>query len=131
MMDAISSAVSGLIAAGRRLSGSASNLANSGDTARLTPAPGDAPAFQPVVTVESAVAGGGTVATYQPVSPASHPAYQPDSPFADAEGLVAAPNVDATRETVAMITARQAYEANLKTVATAQRMQDSLLKVLA
>ena len=132
MLSAISSALSGMMAATRRLDASASNVANAQSDGPLAGANASSPAaYQPVEVVQSAGTGGnGTVATYAPVKPATVPAYDPSAPYADSQGLVAAPNVDPVRETVNQLTARASYEANLRTVQTADRMQKSLLDIL-
>ena len=65
------------------------------------------------------------------MTPASLPSVQPESPLADADGLVATPNVDLTGQAVDLITARAAYLANLKTLKVAESLEDSLLKILA
>lgn len=133
MLSAISSALSGMMAATRRLDASASNVANAQSDGPLTRTPGNggAPAaYQPVEVVQSATGDGGTVATYAPAKPATVPAYDPGAAYADSQGLVAAPNVDPVRETVNQLTARASYQANLRTVQTADRMQKSLLDIL-
>lgn len=135
MLSAISSALSGMMAATRRLDASASNVANAQSDGPLAGTGGSAAsapaAYQPVEVVQSAGTGGnGTVATYAPVKPATVPAFDPSASYADSQGLVAAPNVDPVRETVNQLTARASYEANLRTVQTADRMQKSLLDIL-
>jgi flagellar basal-body rod protein FlgC len=130
MTDAISTALSGLLAAQKRIAGVASNIANAGDISPVVPQPGRAQAYQPVTTVQTTTAIGGTVATYQPVTPASQLAFVPDSPEADSNGLVNVPNVDIAGQAFDLITAKEAYKANLKTVQTAEAMSDSLLKIV-
>jgi flagellar basal-body rod protein FlgC len=122
MINAISTALSGMMAAAKRLDGAAGNLANEQSAGRRDPQSGDAQAYEPAVTVQQSAPGGGTLASYRPASPATVPAYEPDSPLADAEGLVAEPNVDAAREMTEMLSARQSYAANLKTVRSAADM---------
>ena len=131
MNAAISSALSGLIAAAQRVSGVARNVANAGDTSRLDPQPGDPPSFVPVETVQSTTIDGGTVASFRPVTPASVASYDPNSPLADANGLVATPNVDLTSQAVDLIAARAAYTANVKVLQVATSLEDSLLKITA
>jgi len=131
MTDAISAAVSGLAAASKRIAGVADNLANAGDTSALVPQPGQPPAYQPVDTVQTTTPSGGTVATYRPVTPASVPSYHPDSPLANDQGLVNTPNVDTAAQLVDLISAKEAYAANLKTVQVSQSLDQSLLKVFA
>jgi flagellar basal-body rod protein FlgC len=81
--------------------------------------------------VQQSAPGGGTIAAHRPAAPATVPSYEPDSPLADEDGLVAEPNVDPAREMTEMLAARQSYEANLRTVRTATEMQDSLLRIVA
>ena len=131
MTDAISTALSGVHAAARRLAGVADNVANQRSSGRLEPKPGEATAYQPVTTVQESTLGGGTRAYYRPLSPATRPVYEPDSPNADEAGLVAEPNVDAARELTEALSARQAYAANLKTIRAATDMQKELLKTFA
>jgi flagellar basal-body rod protein FlgC len=130
MINAIPTALSGMMAATERLAGAAGNLANQRSSGPLAPTAGKAPAYQPVVTVQRSAPGGGTIASYRPTSPPVVPAYEPDSPSADAAGLVAEPNVDVGREMTEMLSARQSYAANLKTMRIAAEMQDSLLKIV-
>lgn len=129
MFDAIQTALSGLLAASKRIGAVATNIANSSDVSRLTPQPGDAPTFQPIDTVETTTATGTVNATYQPVTPASLPAPDASSPLANAQGLVGIPNVDFGTQLVDAITAKTAFEANAKVISTAHKMQDALLKI--
>jgi hypothetical protein len=57
--------------------------------------------------------------------------FDPGSPFADANGLVAAPNVDTAQELVNASVARVSYDANLKVIETARHMQGYLLNIFA
>jgi len=129
--NVFSAALSGLNAATRRLTNVANNVANLNDVTSLSPKPGDPPQFQPLLTLQSSVPGGGTVATTQNVTPASVPSFQPDSPFANADGLVATPNVDLLDQMVDSLLATTSYKANIKVIQAAQEMQDQLLKIKA
>jgi flagellar basal-body rod protein FlgC len=131
MGDPISIAVSGLNAASLRLSTAASNIANSQDTAPLTPQPGDPQPYQPVDVNQTAAPGGGTQAVQQPVTPASNAIYDPSSPFADGNGNVASPNVDLAQQLVNASIASTSYDANLKVIQTAQKMQGYLLNIFS
>ena len=131
MGDPISIAVSGLTAAGLRLDAAASNIANNQDTAPTTPQPGDPPPYQPVDVVQHAAPGGGTHAEFRPVTPASQAIFDPGSPFADASGNVLAPNTDTAPQIVNTNEASVSYDANLKVVETAQKMQGYLLNLVA
>lgn len=131
MGDPLFTAVSGLSAASLRLSTAANNIANSGDTAALQPKPGQDQPFQPEQVVQQAVPTGGTTAAQTPVTPASNPFPDPGSPFADANGVVAVPNVDTAQELVNTAIAQFSYGANLKVLETAQHMQGYLLNIFA
>ena len=56
--------------------------------------------------------------------------HQPGHPDADAEGYVTYPNVQLPREMVDLLTASRAYEANLKSLQTFQRMAEQALNLL-
>jgi flagellar basal-body rod protein FlgC len=135
MLDAILRiAVSGMNAAAKRVAGAASNIANAQDVSRLESKPpqsepGDPPVYQPLMVAQSPIVGGGVKASFQPVTPAAVPAPDPQSPLADGSGLVGLPNLDVGQQLVDMRVAQRAFEANLKTVQTAQEMQAQLLKL--
>jgi flagellar basal-body rod protein FlgC len=129
--SAFPNALSGLQAATKRVVGAANNIANLNDVTALSPKAGDPPQFQPLLTTQTALASGGTVAQFQNVTPASVPSFQPDSPFANADGLVAVPNVDLATEMIDSMTASTSYKANLKVIEVARQMQDQLLKIKA
>ena len=124
--------LSGLAASVRRVDAAASNIANAQSAGTLS-SPGGASAtaaYQPVDVVQSPAAGGGTVAAYRPVVPATRPSYEPDSPVADAGGMVAEPNVDVSAQMTDILAARRSYEANLKVIEAAGRMQDEALRIV-
>jgi flagellar basal-body rod protein FlgC len=132
MSDAILNiAVSGLNAASQRLDAAASNIANASDTAPLTPQPGQPQPYQPVDTVQSAAPGGGTIATYRPVTPPSQSVYDPNSPFADSNGLVASPNVDLAQQLVQSQIASISYQANAKVIEVDQSINKATLNIFA
>jgi len=124
-MTAISSATSGMMAAVTRLNASAQNTANSRSTGAL-PGTGKTTAYQPVDVVQVSEAAGGVTTSVQARTPGYQPAYEPYSPSANAQGMVAEPNVDEVGEAVGQIDALNQFKANLATVRTA----DDLLKVL-
>jgi flagellar basal-body rod protein FlgC len=133
MSGSLSIAASGLRASMVRLTGSASNVANARTTG--TPEAGATaprnPVYRPVDTVQRETAGGGTAADYRPRVPAFVPEYDPTSPNADANGMVAAPNVELVSEAVSQIEASLSFQANLAVFRAAARMQDSLLDLTA
>lgn len=129
MGDALAIAVSGLNAASQRMDAAAGNIANAQDTASLTPQPGQPKPYQPVDVVQTASPTGGTIASYHPVTPASNAIFEPNSPFADSNGLVAAPNVDLAQQLVDTIVARISYDANAKVMQAAAHQQGYLLNI--
>ena len=130
MFDAIRTALSGLLAAQNTLYSVATNVANSSDVSRLKPQAGDSPTFQPIDTVETTGTGGTVVSTFTPVTPATVTVPDPQSPLADAQGLVGLPNVDLGTQLVTAQTAKIAFEANAKVIVTAKKMEQSLLNII-
>lgn len=120
MLDGISSALSGLAAASRRVEASANNIANA-DSVGSIPA-SDAgekrDAYQPVRVEQSSAAGGGVTTSDRNIRPSYIPVFDTGSAFANSSGLVAAPNVDVASEITDQIGVKQSYEANLKSIKT-------------
>ena len=120
MEAALHHAVTGLRASAKRLEVSSSNVANARSEN-----------YAPGRVVQSSLAGGGTQAEAMPVNPPTVPSYEPGNPAANAEGVVRRPNVAFEGEVVEQMQAQRAYEANLRTIGTADRMTKSLLDILA
>jgi flagellar basal-body rod protein FlgC len=131
MGDPILTAISGLTAASTRLSATASNIANSRDTAPLSPQPGAVQPYQPITVTQTATPDGGTTASEQPITPASTASYDPSSPFANNDGEVASPNVDLSQQAVDLNSTALSYDANLKVIQTASQMQGYLLNIFS
>lgn len=131
-MSAASIAVSGMLAASKRLEVAASNIANTSSAGAI---PGsDAPAGSPapatprrVDTVE--LSGGGTKAVVSDVSPAYTVAHDPNSPYADSKGNVAQPNIDLGTEIVSAVTAKYQFAANALVFKVSDRMMQDLLNI--
>ena len=133
MNSAFSIAASGMTAATRRLEVAARNVANVRSNG---PLPGsdasDFPdAFVPGRVDQVEVAGGGTQAQVSPVTPSHVPAYEPGAPYADANGMVAAPNVDLDGQIVEALVARYAFAFNAKVMRASADMTKSLLDITA
>lgn len=128
MIGAISTALTGLFAASKRVEASANNVANASSAGSLDPAHPRQP-YQALTTVQTANESGGTSATNIPKKPGFVNAYAPDSPFANEEGLVGAPNVDLTEEAVNLKIAEITYKANASVIRTASEMSDELLNM--
>jgi flagellar basal-body rod protein FlgC len=87
-------------------------------------------AYTPLRVVQESLAGGGVRASYGAISPAYVTAFNPSDPNANADGLVAMPNVDLATELINLAVAQRAYEASLKVVETEEEMSGSLLDAL-
>ena len=123
----LTSALSGLAAQAKRLEVSAANVANlysrGVDPTRAEP---DASAYMPQRVVHESMPGGGVRSDTIAVSPPSTFTYRPGSPDADANGLVARPNVALEEEMVIQLQARRAYAANLASLKFGDRMLGEL-----
>jgi flagellar basal-body rod protein FlgC len=142
MIPAATAAVSGLAASTAELAASASNVANAQTVgplagtgwgpASIVGAAGAGPAaqaYQPLTTVQYTAPGGGVATRFAAVSPGTQPAYDPQSSYADAQGLVAQPDVDENQEAVNQIGALSAFKANLAVLRASDEMQQSLLAI--
>ena len=136
-MSSISTiALSGMNAATRRLEVSASNVANAGSTGALPNVDGTLPAgaqaaYAPLEVVQTANASGGTQTSVTTVKPPTTAVSDPQAPFANQNGLVAAPNVDLSQELVNQMIASESYAANAKVLAADNRMTKTLLDIRA
>jgi flagellar basal-body rod protein FlgC len=131
MNAAFSIAKSGMQAASLRLDVSASNVANMSSNGPLPDAT-NAAAFPPAYVpqrVDQVEVAGGTTARATNVSPGYVSAYDPSAPYADKNGMVAAPNVDLTNEVVQQITALYEFTANARVMQTASQMTKTLLDI--
>ena len=132
MLDGISNALSGVVAASSRLTASTNNIANS-DSRESIPlggliggAPEPRQAYEPVRVEQSSKAEGGTSASERYVSPPYVPVFDTTSSLANDQGLVAAPNVDLAGELTELESASRAFEINQQTV---QSMSDLVRKL--
>lgn len=118
-----------------RMETAALNLANANTSA----APGTEP-FQALEVIAGPLAAAeagethdfyraAVNATVEPKVAAPRMAYEPAHPHADANGFVAYSNVDVLTETIAMMRATRAYEANIKAINAAKAMAQSALEI--
>lgn len=131
MSGAASIALSGMNANTTWLDAIASNVANMNDTAALPAANGAYSGYQPVTVAMSADPSGGVSAQVEPTLPAYSAGYDPSAPLANAQGLVAVPNVDLATAVVSQITALQSYKANAAVFETAEQMAKVTLDMMA
>ena len=81
------------------------------------------------VDQSSGSAPGGTVATVSTVSPSYTAQSDPSAPFANQDGLVAAPNVDIASEFVQLAAAKYSFIANAKVIQAYAETEKSLLDI--
>jgi flagellar basal-body rod protein FlgC len=129
-------ALSGMNAATRRLEVSASNVANVSSTGALPDASGTVPAgaptaYAPLELVQTASAGGGTQTTVTTAKPATVATFDPQAPFANQDGLVAAPNVDLAQEMISQLVAKYSFAANAKVMKADDDMSKTLIDMKA
>jgi flagellar basal-body rod protein FlgC len=148
-MSIFSIATSGLSAASLRVNVAASNIANVQTTGPLPAsgsstsagagssgiAPTSPAAYVPLrvdqVSQSSGSTPGGTIATVSTVSPSFTAQSDPSAPFANQDGLVAAPNVDLGSEFVELATAKYSFIANAKVIQAYAETEDTLLDIKA
>jgi flagellar basal-body rod protein FlgC len=75
--------------------------------------------------------GGGTRAIVGNEQPGTVAVHDPDAPYADADGMVAKPDVDLAEEAVELISARLSFAMNAYVVRTYAKMMKSLLDIKA
>ena len=135
-------AASGMNAAVARLNVSAQNVVNSQTDGAVraaqavsaaTPAadPATPKVYAPMQLVQFSTpfSRGGGVKTRAVSTERSQTAYDPSSPFADSEGLVAEPDVDPATEALNQIEAVNQFKANIKAFQAADEMSKTLLSL--
>jgi flagellar basal-body rod protein FlgC len=88
-------------------------------------------AYAPLQIVQTASADGGTQTSVTTVNPPSVAMSDPQAPFANQDGLVAAPNVDISQEMVNQMIASYSFAANAKVLTADDRMTKTLLDTMA
>lgn len=132
MINTIQIALSGMQAAAKQTGAAASNIANQQTVGSLDD-PDNAP-YTPLTVQQGSLKGTdgqgfGVKADFAPKNPAFVPAYDPDSPFANEEGVIGVPNVDMAEEAVNLTIARASYKAGAAVIRTASDMDDALLSI--
>ena len=133
MISAIQTALSGLLAATKKVDAGASNIANLQTAGSLTD-PENAP-YTPLTVHQETLKGTdgqsyGVKAEFAPRNPAFVPGYAPSSPFADERGIIGLPNVDLAEEAVNLSIAKASYKANIAVIKTADEMEKDLLNAI-
>jgi len=138
LMTAIEVGASGLTAQRRRLEVLISNLVNANTTQPAGTEPyrrkdvlftATNPEMSFGAALDDAVQG---VEISRVVTDTSEPVkrYEPNHPYADKDGYVSYPNVNAMEEMVNVLSATRSYEANLQAVNMAKEMQQKTLEIL-
>lgn len=131
MIGAINIALTGLESASRKLNASASNIANIQTVGSLEE--GEQQPFNALTTSSEALTidglGAGVKTFVVPSDRPFVPAFDPDSPFANEEGLIGVPNVNLSEEAVNINLAEIQFKANIATIKTAIELEDELLRI--
>ena len=133
MIGTINIALSGLGAATKQLNASASNIANLQTVGSLEE--GAQAPYTPLTTTQNAITDQngnpqGVRATFAPRNNPFVPTYDPDSPFADENGIIGVPNVDLATEAVNLNLAEIQYKANIAVIETASELSDELFRIV-
>jgi len=135
-MNAISIALSGLMAQSQRLAASASNIANANTTGVLpTMEAPSSTVYKPLSVSYTALMAGNDIGGGVKVEVSSDPngyspVYDPSSVYANTDGFIAAPNIDLTREIVSLIEIKSLFKANLAIIKTHDKMMGELLDTI-
>lgn len=130
MNDVMSIALSGLSAQKTRVATVAGNVANMHTNGKTAGDGQNATSYTPKDAVLQ-TAGQGVRADVQDRPNAVTSRYDPQSLYADGDGMIAAPDISLDAEMMTMKTAEIAYKANINLIKTSEEMQDSLLETLA
>jgi flagellar basal-body rod protein FlgC len=141
MTDALSIALSGIKAQQQRLDVAANNIANITTTGRVPTV--DNPAstvYKPLnVSLTAQTLGsnsalgnaGGVLANVTQNQNGYSVSFDPSNPYANNDGLIAAPNVDLAQEIVNIIETKAAFRANISVIKTQEKLSGELLDALA
>ena len=127
-MSAITISLSGLMSARAQLMASAANVANYQSQGSLDGVPKP---YRPIVIIQTPATPPdmGVTLTYARSSAPPPEVYEPDSPLADRQGMVAGSGVDLPQEAVNQVLALESFRANLAVLRTAQQMDRALLNL--
>lgn len=119
-----------MMAASKKLSISAENIVNADSVGSIDPqSPNQA--YQAQTTLNKSIGDGAGVETVAlKRTPSFIPSFEPDSPFANSEGMVNAPNVNLDEELINTKIAEQAYKANVATMGAGLQMHNALIDAL-
>lgn len=129
MINPLSTSISGLMAASKKASVAATNIANADSVGSIDPSsPHQAYSAKTTENVSSAAGSVQTIVLNR--NPPFVPSYEPDSPFAGTDGMVNSPNVNLDEELINTKIAENSYKANLVALKAGIQMQDVLQDAL-
>lgn len=134
MVDAIGNALGGLLASQKRVEASASNIANFQSAGAIDPANGP-PAFDARTVIQTPLIdeNGVVFGLDSEIIPKQDPtqtAFDPDSPFANEEGLINIPNVNLSEEIVNLNLAEITFKANARVIEAASELSREVTNIL-
>ena len=127
----ISSAISGLNAAGQRLNVAASNIANANVIGKNASKLPSEQAYQAKDIQQTTDINGAVKTNIINRTPSTLVAYDPKSPLRNEAGLIDIPNVDIGEELVNLITAESNYKANAKIISTQTDLDKELIDIIS
>lgn len=130
MINTISIGLTGLVASSKKANVAAGNIANASTVGSIdSSSPFQAYSAQ---TTQDVTLGdnGGVQTIVLNRNPPFVPSFDPDSPFANEQGLVNAPNVNVDEEMITLKQSEMSYKANVETIRVGKEMQDSLFDAL-
>lgn len=131
MINTISISLSGLNAATKKIEATASNVANLSTVGSLNAEP--AP-YTPLGTVQTTATGPngeaqGVRSDFVARPNPFVPAFDPDSPFADENGIIGVPNINLAEEATNLGLAELSFKANIAVIKTAEELSDEVLNI--
>lgn len=130
MFGPFDAALSGLRAFSTAAGVTGNNIANLQSVGRVGATSGPDQAYQAETVNNVTQSGGGGVSARPTLTqPATLLAYDPNSPLADAQGQVEAPNLDLATQVTDLSKASLAYRANISSLRTADDLFKQLLDI--
>lgn len=130
MADAVTIATSGLRAQKQKVGVAAHNIANVSTAGAVPTAQGVSTVYRPLQAQFHSLPNGGVGVNITEKNDAYHLSYNPSAAYADAQGLIAVPNVDLAQEIVDAMMAKNAFKANALTIKVGDEMERKLLDTL-
>lgn len=133
MINTIQIALSGLVASMKKLDASASNISNLSTVGSLEEQGIDP--YTPVTSSQSTLVshdGYNSFGVTSEITPKSNPyipSYDPDSPYADKNGIIGVPNVNLAEEAINIKIAALTFKANASIIEKTSEMHEELINI--